>query len=176
MPSNQPAHTVLVSEAASAVGVNSHTIRRWAEWHSAHLSPGANPPAGQAKRFAGRDIEVLRHVKALRNEGLQTDAINEKLSGLTFAEIEVIDTLRLGSIDSEASRHVPKANIIPFTQPQPGAIQQIDVSDTALIFKRLDALEQNTRERIYFVAIGIALGLGLAVVFELAAIVASRVH
>ena len=92
MPSNTPSHTLAISEAAEAIDVSIHSLRRWCEWHSTHLSPGANPPAGQARRLTGVDIEVLRHVKALRSEGLQTVAINEQLAGLTFAEIDTEDS------------------------------------------------------------------------------------
>jgi DNA-binding transcriptional MerR regulator len=35
-----------------------------------------------------RDIEVLRSVKALRDQGLQTEAINQQLAQLTFAVVE----------------------------------------------------------------------------------------
>lgn len=91
MPSNTPSHTLAISEAAETVGVTIHSLRRWCEWHKAHLSPGANPDAGQPRRVTCVDVEVLRHVKALRSEGLQTVAINEQLAGLTFAEIDTED-------------------------------------------------------------------------------------
>jgi len=39
----------------------------------------ANPPAGQARRFTGRDLEVLKHVKSLRAQGLTVARINNFL-------------------------------------------------------------------------------------------------
>lgn len=88
MPSNKNSHTFAVSEAAAAVGASVHSLRRWCEWHAPHLSSGANPTSGQARRLDRRDIEVLRYVKAQRDEGLQTLAINKQLKGLTFAVID----------------------------------------------------------------------------------------
>jgi hypothetical protein len=43
---------------------------------------------------------VLRHVKALRDEGLQTIAINDKLSGLTFAEIDTPANANIAIVDA----------------------------------------------------------------------------
>ncbi len=100
MPSNQSSHTLAVSDAAQAVCVTVHSLRRWCEWHAAHLSLGANPTPGEARRLTGVDIEVLRHVKALRDEGLQTIAINDKLSGLTFAEIDTPANANIAIVDA----------------------------------------------------------------------------
>lgn len=84
----QTGQTFSPHETALLVGTGVHNIRRWGEYHSAFLSAGANPPAGQLKRYTGRDLEVLKHVKALRDQGLPVPVINEQLRGLTFAEVD----------------------------------------------------------------------------------------
>lgn len=73
---------------ADTLGITPFTLRRWCDYHAAYLSPSANPPAGQARRFTGRDLEVLKHVKSLRAQGLTVARINEQLAPLTFAEID----------------------------------------------------------------------------------------
>jgi DNA-binding transcriptional MerR regulator len=88
MPTQQPEQTFTPHEAAALVGVAVHNVRRWAEYHASHLSDGANPPTGQVKRFNGRDIEVLKHVKALRALGQSVPVINEQLKTITFAQID----------------------------------------------------------------------------------------
>jgi len=73
---------------AAMLEITPVTLRRRCEYHAAHLSAGANPPAGKARRFTGRDLEVLKHVRSLRAQGLTVADINEQLAGLTFAVVE----------------------------------------------------------------------------------------
>jgi len=75
-------------EAAEAVGVGVQSIRRWCEWHGVHLSAGASPGPGIPRRLTLRDVEVLITVKDLRYQGLQTEAINERLRSTAFPEID----------------------------------------------------------------------------------------
>ena len=133
MPSKLPSHTLAVSEAAEAVGVTIHSLRRWCEWHATHLTPGANPTPGHARRLSGVDIEVLRHVKSLRDEGLQTIAINEHLATLTFAEIDNLDQTNTAL---ESSPALPDA---PHATPAPIVAQDYYLS----VERRLVALERS---------------------------------
>ena len=76
---------------AEILGITPVTLRRWCDYHGAHLSTGANPPAGQARRFNGRDLEVLKTVKQLREQGLTVASTNDQIGKLTFAEIDTTD-------------------------------------------------------------------------------------
>jgi DNA-binding transcriptional MerR regulator len=73
---------------AELLDIKPLTLRRWCEYHAEHLSAGTNPPSGQSRRFTDKDIEVLKHIKHLRSQGFNTAIINERLAGLTFAEID----------------------------------------------------------------------------------------
>ncbi len=74
---------------ANMLGITPVTLRRWCAAHAAFLSAGANPAErGEARRFTGRDIEVLKHVKSLRAQGKTEAKINEQLVTITFPEIE----------------------------------------------------------------------------------------
>jgi len=42
---------------AELLGIKPLTLRRWCEYHAEHLSPGTNPPSGQARRFTDKDIK-----------------------------------------------------------------------------------------------------------------------
>ena len=78
---------------ANMLEITPVTLRRWCAAHAEFLSSGANPPErGEARRFTGRDIEVLKHIKSLRAQGKTEAKINEQLRTLTFPEIEIIDT------------------------------------------------------------------------------------
>lgn len=73
------------AQVAALLGVNVGTIRRWTSAHAAHLSDNATPVAGGRRKLSARDVEVLRAVKDLRDQGLTTRAINERLGAMTFA-------------------------------------------------------------------------------------------
>ena len=155
---------------ANMLEITPVTLRRWCAAHAEFLSSGANPPErGEARRFTGRDIEVLKHVKSLRAQGKTEAKINEQLRTLTFPEIE--------QGDQGGALTVP-----PASQEGPGAAQLpvrvLDDHET-----RLDRLERSlvevqgeARPRWWWFVAGIGVGLGAAVVFELAALVASRVR
>ena len=88
MANNDRQTTITPSAAAQRLGVEVYTVRRWCDWHAAHLSASASPGAGALRRLTQSDIEVLSMVRDLRAQGLHTETINEQLAGLTFAEID----------------------------------------------------------------------------------------
>jgi DNA-binding transcriptional MerR regulator len=165
--------SVIPAQITEQLAITPITLRRWCEAHKVHLSSGANPGPGMSRLFTGRDLEVLKQVRALSAQGLNPEQINEQLHLLTFPELE-LNTELVASSTPVAP--VYDALITSVTNAQINTLQPVDVSDSAQIFKRLDALEQNTRDRLSYVAIGVMLGLGLALVFELAALLAARVH
>ena len=149
------------------------TLRRWCAYHKAHLSPGANPGEGVTRRFTGRDLSVLTHVRSLRDQGLTTEQINEQLAGLTFPEIVPGD-----QVDNEQTA----LDALPASQEGPGAAQLPAPVQNDLGL-RLDRLERSlvevqgaARPNWWWFAVGLGAGLGLAVVAELFALVASRGH
>jgi len=140
------------------------TLRRWCAAHAEFLSSGANPPErGEARRFTGRDIEVLKHIKFLRAQGKTEAKINEQLRTLTFPEIEPGDQADV--LDAPpASPEGPGAAQLP--------VRALD--DLSPLLGRLERLEQETRPRWWWFVAGVGVGLGAAVVAELFALVASR--
>ena len=150
MPNIANEQTITASEAARRVGVEVYTLRRWCEWHSVHLSPGANPGEGQNRRLTLRDVEVLRHVRTLRDNGLQTKQINEQLQGIAFAVP-----------DSPEATPEPPESITGDLAPILGIDSQMAVR--ALV-GRLDAIERSQRDRFTwflfgFLACGVVFGL-----------------
>ena len=149
---------------ANMLEITPVTLRRWCTAHAEFLSSGANPPErGEARRFTGRDIEVLKHIKFLRAQGKTEAKINEQLRTLTFPEIEPGD--QGGALDAHpASPEGPHSPLLP--------VRALD--DLAPILGRLERLEQGARPNWWWFAVGLGAGLGLAVVAELFALVASR--
>ena len=152
MPIQQPDQTFTPNEAAQLVGTAAHNVRRWTEYHGAHLSPLATPPPGQARRYNGRDIEVLKHVKALRAQGLTVPVINEQLAGLTFAEIDTSagDSEELAPLASPGELQSPQALVMVVESLQ----------------RQIDGIQQARRfDAVGLVGLGIVIGLVFATMF-----------
>ena len=160
MPTQQPEQTFTPNEAAQMMGTAAHNVRRWTEYHAAHLSPLATPAPGQARRYTGRDVEVLKHVKALRAQGLTVPVINEQLAGLTFAEI-----------DTEVHDSVDSGEIAPATAQDGPQSTQAFIMVVQDLQRRFEAIEQARHdERHNRIDTVTAIGLGLCMGLLFAAI------
>lgn len=153
MPIQQPDQTFTPNEAAILIGTAAHNVRRWTEYHGAHLSPLATPPPGQARRYNGRDIEVLKHVKALRAQGLTVPVINEQLTGLTFAEIDTtpVDSEELAPLASQEGPQQAPAVLMVLNDLQ----------------RQIDAIQQANRSRldsVTLLGVGVCIGLLFAAI------------
>jgi DNA-binding transcriptional MerR regulator len=146
--------TLPLATTADMIGIKAGTLRRWAEYHSAHLSSTANPLAGQARRFTHKDVEVLRMVAELRSRGLTVGGINDRLSAITFPDVEeseaVDESTELASVASQEGHHDVAAIIQALSSHQ----------------AQIDAIQQATRRRfdtVTVLGIGICIGLLFAV-------------
>lgn len=140
---------------AAMLEITPVTLRRWCEYHAQHLSAGANPPAGKARRFTGRDLEVLKHVRSLRAQGLTVADINEHLAGLTFAVVDASEQTT-GESKEIASLSSPEG-----LQQSPGVIVALEAMQ-----RQIDAIQQANRGRfdtVTVLGIGICIGLLFAV-------------
>lgn len=155
MANNDRQTTITPSAAAQRLGVEVYTVRRWCDWHAAHLSASASPGAGALRRLTQSDIEVLSMVRDLRAQGLHTETINEQLEGVTFA---VVDTDEQPSADSE--------QLAPLASQE--GLQQASAVVVALeaMQRQIDGIQQANRSRldtITSIGIGICIGLLFAV-------------
>ena len=139
---------------AELLDIKPLTLRRWCEYHAEHLSPGTNPPSGQARRFTDKDIEVLKHIKHLRSQGFNTATINAQLGGLTFAEV-------ITSERSEDDTAVASVGSPDGLQQAPAFL--VAVQD---LQRQIDAIQQANQEakrnqidRLTMLGIGICIGL-----------------
>lgn len=144
MANNDRQTTITPAVAAQRLGVEVYTVRRWCDWHAAHLSPTASPGAGALRRLTQSDVEVLSMVRDLRAQGLHTETINEQLEGVTFA---VVDTDEQSAGDSEelATQNAPESH-------QNAAI--VAPEYFMAIERRFEALEASRRDAISWFALG----------------------
>jgi hypothetical protein len=95
---------------------------------------------------------VLRHVKALRDEGLQTIAINEQLATLTFAEIDTSEQA------ASAVALAPTAPDAPTATPAPLLV----LDDLQTLIRAIQQGNQTTQPTQRDFVVGLALGFLVA--------------
>lgn len=127
MSVNPSQQTFTPAQVAKLIDTGAHNVRRWAEWHAEHLSQAANPGQDKPRRLTQRDIEVLRSVKALRDQGLQTEAINQQLAQTTFAVVETSFTEAPSDAQElRASEIEPFKAIVQALQPFEARIAKLE--------------------------------------------------
>lgn len=125
------------------------TLRRWCVTYGSHLSPGATPDPGVNRRFTGRDLEVLRHVRSLRDQGVGAAQINEQLASLTFPEIEHSDP-------EDDQEDDPEANVTAVTASMS---LPADLNALYALDHRIARLERRRFDSITLIGLGFGLGL-----------------
>lgn len=143
MANNDRQTTITPSAAAQRLGVEVYTVRRWCDWHAAHLSASASPGAGALRRLTQSDIEVLSMVRDLRAQGLHTETINEQLEGVTFA---VVDTDEQSAADSEEL--APPASQEGLQQAPALLMVVQDLQ------RQIDGIQQSRRDSVTWFALG----------------------
>ena len=144
MANNDRQTTITPSAAAQRLGVEVYTVRRWCDWHAAHLSASASPGAGALRRLTQSDIEVLSMVRDLRAQGLHTETINEQLEGVTFA---VVDTDEQSAADSEEL--APVASQESLQQAPQAFVVALDS-----LQRQIDGLRASRRDNVSWFSLG----------------------
>ena len=163
MTNNSELSPLTPHEASEQVGVGVQSIRRWCEWHASHLSPGANPGQGMPRRLEGRDIEVLRVVKDLRFQGLQTEAINEQLKGTVFPVVDREAIVTVENVSAPPAMQERQGEALLLTQ----VLEAMTAQD-----KKVDVRLRDIEARRQATTMAFLLGLtaGLVLAFSLLAI------
>ena len=151
------------NEIAQTCNVTVNTVRNWCKEFGAYLSPGATVTTGH-RRFTERDKNVLLYVSQLRNDNLQQSAILQRLSETKFPDIVK---------PKEESAIEPIQNAVETHSA--AQLPLVALDDLRSEFNaKLEAMEQRNRPNIWWFAVGLAAGLGMAAVAELFALVAKR--
>lgn len=141
----QPSQPITPAAAGEILDVSGMTIRRWCAAHADHLSAGANPAAANTPRLlTARDVEVLKHVKDLRSQGLTEVSINERLTGITFGEVDP-------PLQQAAETHQEPA--VAFLAPAllDALTQRLDAAQAAA--------ERAQRDKLWVFIVGFAVGI-----------------
>ena len=150
-------------ETAQSLGITPATLRRWADYHKAYLSPETQPSSGQPRRFTNRDIEILKYCKHLRDQGLTVASINEQLAGLTFPEVDVKNEIEPVQDDQQTA---PVTTVTPSPQ---SAVEPLTAYAIEQILTRVDRLERSNKSAVIYVGVGFMLACGMFIVILLLA-------
>jgi len=176
-------------QVATRLNVTTNTVRNWSEIYAERLSESARPGAASERRFSERDITIFEYIQRLKSEGLREGDIKERLKETTFTESEVLTLAQSPAKAGEPVAHetqlsvnAPNALASPDAQPLTPALIVV-VNDLEKRFDaKLAALEQasieakqSQRAGWWWLVAGIAIGLALAALADLFALVA-RLH
>lgn len=150
------------NEIAQSCNVTVNTVRNWCKEFGAFLSPGATVTSGH-RRFTDRDKQVLLYVAQLRSENMLNNAILQRLGETTFSEIE-------GPEEESAIVASPDAPDTRSATPAP--IVALDNLQTRVAL--LERSVQEGRPQWWWLVAGIGIGLGMAALADLFALVAHR--
>jgi len=71
--------TINPSRASKQIGIPASTLRLWSKTYAEFLSEGANPAAGEERRFTVADVETLQAVNQMRHNGMLPADIAQRL-------------------------------------------------------------------------------------------------
>lgn len=155
---SQNEHLLTMGDIADRLQVEPHTIRRWVKYHKIHLSQYAKPTQpGRARRFTEKDVQVLGSVRSLRAQGLTVEQVNERLSDMTFGEVELPEPTDLQPI--QAAQEGPGAEIALLTAVDSLKSIQTHLETLAPLAARVEALEA---QRLRFDAVWLSVACFVA--------------
>jgi DNA-binding transcriptional MerR regulator len=150
--------TISSLDATLAADVTLSQVRRWSKWHAPYLSPTAQPPAGQPRRYTWRDVEVLKEIRRLReDQGLTTKDVNAKLA--TFVVVDAPSPAWTATAAASSDTTMPQRDT---TAAQDATESAVAGASTSIVpaaalgaidsrFKaidsRLDAIQQQAGQR-----------------------------
>lgn len=132
------------NDVANMTGASIQTVRRWTDLFADLLSESANPAPGNPRLYSWADVEVIKQIKALRDQNVPVEAIAERLSSPTSSPATVTQELA-----PQSAQESP--------QQAPGIIQALSSQQA-----QIDALQRTMQDARRFDAVGLV-GLGIVI-------------
>lgn len=146
------------SDAARACNVSVNTVRGWIRDFGEHFTPGARGESGN-RLLSDKDMNTLKYIASLRSEGLQRDAIAQRLQEVEIGEAETIEPLQEASIAlappaPQETQHAAPPAIVgsEYLLRLEARLAAVEASG--------QAAQQSQRHAVFYVALG-ALGMGI---------------
>lgn len=145
------------SRAAKQIGIPGSTLRLWAKTYAEFLTPGANPPTGEERRFTVADVETLKAVAQLRNNSMLPPDIAQRLRNNIAGSPQDAPQSILTAVDVPAQANTPHDQIQAF-------LQRTDIDDRLRdVDRRLERVESQ-RSMVLIAAAAFIAGVVLVAV------------
>ena len=112
---------------ADALGIHPNSVRLWCEALKSFLSPGANPPEGEYRKFTNADLGVLRLAFQLRADKQSWQEIVATLDSMPPADrapaVESVTTAPQNAPDAP-SAVVPASAVVEAMRSEFAALQR----------------------------------------------------
>ncbi len=137
------------NEVANMTGASVQTVRRWTDLFAEFLSDSANAAPGTPRLYTWADVDMIKQVKALRDQNVPVELIPEKLSRPTTSSSTV--THEIFPLTDQEGQHLTPASIVSHDY-------------LIAIERRLEAVEAGRKDFVQGIALGF---IGAGVLFIL---------
>lgn len=151
------------SDAAKACNVSVNTIRGWIRDFGEHFTPEARGEGGN-RLLSDKDLNTLQYIASLRLNGLQRDAIAQRLQETSIGEAETLVDVQKASIALQTATIAQ-----PTGQESPSndfaalvALNDLQTQILALQQAKEEVKRSRQRDTLFF-ALGLTAGIVLAV-------------
>ena len=155
--------TLKPAEIAAQCNVTSNSIRNWSKEFREYLSEGAN---ATERYYTERDATVLRYISTLKQEGMKTPEIAERLAEMKFGEAETLESPTSQDLTVEPSKALVAQPAVQETPSRDLAtiVALNDLQTQIKVLERVQEEVKRSRQRdTLFFALGLTAGIVLAV-------------
>lgn len=152
------------SDAAKACNVSVNTVRGWIRDFGEHFTPEARGESGN-RLLSDKDLNTLQYIASLRSNGLQRDAIAQRLQETAIGEAETLADVQKPAIALQPTPAVPSADFAALV-----ALNDLQTQITALQQAKEEVKRSRQRDTLIYLlgfASGIVLAVGLLAVAAL---------
>lgn len=152
------------SDAAKACNVSVNTIRGWIRDFGEHFTPEARGEGGN-RLLSDKDLNTLQYIASLRSNGLQRDAIAQRLQETSIGEAETLVDVQKPAIALQPTPAAPSADFAALV-----ALNDLQSQITALQQAKEEVKRSRQRDTLIYLlgfASGILLAVGLLAVAAL---------
>ncbi len=163
--------TLKPAEIAAQCNVTSNSIRNWSKEFREYLSEGAN---ATERYYTARDATVLRYISTLKQEGMKTPEIAERLAEMKFGEAETLESPTVQALTVEPGKALIAQPALQETPSNDFAtiVALNDLQTQIKVLERVQEEIKRGRQRDFLlvmmgVVIGVLLVVGLLAVAAL---------
>lgn len=152
------------SDAAKTCNVSVNTVRGWIRDFGEHFTPEARGESGN-RLLSDKDLNTLKYIASLRSNGLQRDAIAQRLQETSIGEAETLVDVQKPETVLQPTPAAPSADFVALV-----ALNDLQKQIAALQQAKEEVKRSRQRDTLIYLlgfASGILLAVGLLAVAAL---------